>query len=365
MSSGLGGQQMALEFGIFDSFDLAHGSVGELLDGRLRFAQEVEQLGFHRYHVTEHHGTPLSVCPSPNLFVAALSRLTATMRVGTLVNVLPAYEPFRLAEEIATLDQLTHGRLDFGVGAGVSPIELGILGVSGEESRAIYQETLTAVTTALRTGRMTHRGTLLRDYDAALSVRPVQQPYPELWYASGSAATAEWAAANGINFVTRWEGGKVAEVASTYWTAWEKHRDEADRLNPIAGPPRLGISGPVVIAESRAHAEDVFQQANALHEERILHLWHERDDHRLDGVFAADRLLGNGNAVVGTANSVRDELVAQVETAGVNYLELKLVFGDIDVAEAAATARTITEHIAPAAREAADRAAGRFGRPTA
>jgi alkanesulfonate monooxygenase SsuD/methylene tetrahydromethanopterin reductase-like flavin-dependent oxidoreductase (luciferase family) len=352
---------MVLEFGIFDSLDLARSGPGQVLDDRLRFAQEVEGLGFHRYHVTEHHGTPLSVSPSPNLFLAALSACTSTMRVGTLVSVLPAYEPFRLAEEIATLDQLAHGRLDFGVGSGVSPLELGILGVSADHARAIYQETLTAVTTALRTGRMTHQGTLLRDYDAALSVRPVQQPYPELWYASGSAATAEWAAANGMNFVTRWQNGAVAEVATRYWTAWEKHRDDPDRLNPSPNTPRLGISGPVVIADGQAQAEDVFGRANSLHEQRLMHLWHEHGDHRLDGMFGTDRVLGNGNAVVGTADSVRDQLVAQVETSGVNYLELKLIFGDLALAEAVATARTVMRHIAPAAREAADRAARRHG----
>ncbi|QRP50320.1 LLM class flavin-dependent oxidoreductase [Amycolatopsis sp. FDAARGOS 1241] len=354
---------MVLEFGIFDSFDLAHGGVGELLDGRLRFAQEVERLGFAHYHVTEHHGTPLSVCPSPNLFVAALSRLTDTMRLGTVVNVLPAYEPFRLAEEIATLDQLTHGRLDFGVGSGISPLELGILGVRGDQAREIYQETLTAVTHALKRGRMTHRGTLLRDYDAALSVAPVQTPYPQLWYASGSAVTAEWAAANGINFVTRWEGGAVAEVGTRFWAAWDKHRGDDDRLNPITGQPRFGISGPVVVAGSQAEADDVFGRANELHERRLLQLWHEYDDHRLDGVFSAQHVLEKGNGIVGTADSVRDEIVAQVETSGVNYLELKIIFGDLGVDDAIATARTMIEHVAPAARAAADKAARRLGLP--
>ncbi|MER5450321.1 LLM class flavin-dependent oxidoreductase [Streptomyces sp. NPDC002766] len=356
---------MSLELGIFDSFDLAHGSVGELLDDRFRFAQEVERLGFAHYHVTEHHGTPLSVVPSPNLFVAALSRITSTLRIGTLVNVLPAYEPFRLAEEIATLDQLSHGRLDFGVGPGVSPLELGILGVQGDQAREIYEETLTAVTTALRTGRMKHRGTLLRDYDAALSVLPVQSPYPQLWYASGSAATAEWAASNGINFVTRWENGRVAEVGNTFWTTWEKHRADEDRLNPITGRPRLGISSPVVIAGSRAEAEDVFHRASDLFQQRILHLWHENDDHRLDGVFSAEKLLAKGNAFVGTADSVRDEIVAQIEASGINYLELSIIFGDIGLAEATATARAVADHVAPAAREAAQKTLSRRGVPVA
>jgi alkanesulfonate monooxygenase SsuD/methylene tetrahydromethanopterin reductase-like flavin-dependent oxidoreductase (luciferase family) len=354
---------MALEFGVFDSFDLAYGGAGELLDDRLRFAQEAERLGFARYHVTEHHGTPLSVCPSPNLFIAALSRLTSTMRLGTLVTVLPAYDPFRLAEEIATLDQLTHGRLDFGAGSGISPVELGILGVRADQARGIYQETLTAVTNALRTGRMTHQGELLRDYDAALSVLPVQRPYPQLWYASGSAAAAAWAAGNGVNFVTRWENGAVAEVGTTFWTAWEKHRDDADRLNPVPARPRFGISGPVVVASSPAEAEDVFGRANALHEERLLHLWHEHGDHRFDGAFSAEGVLAKGNGIIGTAGSVRDEIVAQVEASGVNYLELKIIFGDIAFDAAVTTARTITEHVAPAARDAADRAARRLGLP--
>jgi alkanesulfonate monooxygenase SsuD/methylene tetrahydromethanopterin reductase-like flavin-dependent oxidoreductase (luciferase family) len=354
---------MTLHLGIFDQFDLAHDGPGTVLDERLEFAAEVERIGFGHYHVTEHHGTPLSVCPSPNVFLAALSQRTSTIRVGTLVSVLPAYEPFRLAEEIATLDQLSHGRLDFGVGAGISPFELGILGVDASRSREIFQETLAAVTTALRTGRMTHTGRLLRDYDAALSIRPYQQPYPQLWYASGSAGSAEWAGANAINLVSRWEGGAIAEAAATYWTAWQKHRTDTDRLNPHVDVPRLGISGPVVIADSTAEAHDVFHRANSLHEKRLLHLWHERGEHRLDGVFGAERVLANGNAIVGTVESVRDEIVAQIEASGINYLECKLFFGDVGLERATATARAIADHIAPAANDAAARAARRMGLP--
>ena len=90
-----------MEFGIFDSFDLGRQGPGEVLAGRLRFAAEAERSGIGHYHVTEHHGTPLSVCPSPNLFLAALSQRTARMRLGVLVNVLPAHNVFRLAEAVA------------------------------------------------------------------------------------------------------------------------------------------------------------------------------------------------------------------------------------------------------------------------
>jgi len=346
---------MSLHFGIFDSFDLNHASVAELLDDRLRFAAEAERLGISHYHVTEHHGTPLSVCPSPNIFTAALTQRTSSMRIGALVNVLPAYDPFRLAEEIATLDQLAHGRLDLGVGAGVSPIELGFVRDGVDDARAVYQETLTAITAALATGRMTHAGTLLRSYDAALSVRPVQRPYPPIWYASGNAASAEWAGANSVNFVGRWENGAMADIAETYWTAWAKEDDHDLRLNPSVTDPRVGISGPVVIARSTAEAEDVFASANALHEQRILHLWHERGDHRLDGVFSTERVLAAGNGVYGTVAEVRDRIVHQVEHADINYYEMKIFFGDITLDQAQYTARAVMELIAPAAREAAVR----------
>src|SRR5882762_35324 len=103
---------MSFAFGIFDSFDLGISTPGEVLANRLDFAVAAEAAGIEHYHVTEHHGTPLSVCPSPNLFLAALSQRTSRMRLGPLVYVLPAYDPLRLAEEIAVLDQLSGGRLD-------------------------------------------------------------------------------------------------------------------------------------------------------------------------------------------------------------------------------------------------------------
>lgn len=336
------------EFGIFDSFDLGRGDARAVLADRLRFAVEAERLGIGHYHVTEHHGTPLSVCPSPNLFLAALSQRTTRMRIGALVNVLPAYDPFRLAEEIATLDQLCDGRLDLGVGSGVSPYELRILGVDMAEAKARYAEALGAITAALRTGRMRHDGTLLRSYDAEMSVRPVQRPYPPLWYASSNAATAEWAGRHAVNFVGRWNNGTITDTVETYWAAWQAHRDEPDRLNAHVAEPRVGIAGSVVIADSDEQAIDIFGRANDLFCERLTHLWHENDDHRLDSAFATNTTLANGAACVGTAATVRDQVVHQIETSGANYFEMSVFFGDMTLADAQHTLRAFTEHVTPA-----------------
>jgi alkanesulfonate monooxygenase SsuD/methylene tetrahydromethanopterin reductase-like flavin-dependent oxidoreductase (luciferase family) len=340
---------VTLEFGIFDSFDLGRTGPGELLGARLRFAVEAERLGIGHYHVTEHHGTPLSVCPSPNLFLAALSQRTERMRIGALVTVLPNYDPFRLAEEVATLDQLTGGRIDFGVGSGVSPHELAIFGVDPAQAKQRYAEALEAVTSALESGRMRHHGRLLRSYDAELSVLPVQRPYPPLWYASSNAASAEWAGRHAVNFVGRWNGGAITDTVATYWDAWERHRQDAHRLNRHVTTPRVGLASSVVISASTERAHDLFGRANDLFAERLTHLWHRHGEHRFDSAFATGPALARGAALVGTVAEVRDQVVHQIEVSGVNYFEMSVFFGDMTFEEALFTLRAFTEHIVPAA----------------
>lgn len=343
--------QPAFDFGIFDSFDLGESSPGQVIASRLDFAVAAEAAGIGHYHVTEHHGTPLSVCPSPNLFLAALSQRTTTMRMGALVHVLPAYEPLRLAEEIAILDQLSHGRLDVGVGSGISPYELAYFGVDAEQARDRYAETLAAVTAALATGRLTHRGVLLRDYDVELSVGTVQRPHPPLWYASSNTRSAEWAAANDVNFVGKWNGGSFAPAAQAYWQTWLERQEEP------AGqpPPRVGIAAHVCIGATDADAVERFRKAGAIHFGHLLSLWHKNGNHAFDFMADLDAGMKSGSALVGSAQTVRDLLSEQVRQAPVNYFEATLAFGDLTAEEAHANLAAFAETVMPAVREAAAR----------
>ena len=345
---------MTFAFGIFDSFDLGDSSPGQVISHRLGFAVEAERAGIGHYHVTEHHGTPLSVCPSPALFLAALSQRTVTMRIGALVHVLPAYDPLRLAEEIAVLDQLAGGRLDVGVGSGVSPYELAYFGVDPGQARARYTETLRVVIQALETGRMRHTGTLLRDYDVELSVGPGQRPPPPLWYASSNTATAEWAGANAVNFVGRWNGGGFIPAARAYWDAWRR-REDAD----TAPAPRIGTAAHVYVGHTDAVALDRFRKANDVFARQLLKLWHDHGNHNPDALYDTDRTLANGNALVGAPETVRDRLVEQVRQAPVNYFEATLAFGDLTPDEASANLAAFTETVMPAVRAAYEGKSGK------
>jgi alkanesulfonate monooxygenase SsuD/methylene tetrahydromethanopterin reductase-like flavin-dependent oxidoreductase (luciferase family) len=341
---------MTFEFGIFDSFDQGDSTPGQVIASRLDFAVEAERAGIAHYHVTEHHGTPLSVCPSPSLFLAALSQRTTTMRIGALVHVLPMYEPLRLVEEIAVLDQLTGGRLDMGVGSGVSPYELGYFGLDPAQARDRYAETLKAVTQALTTGRMRHKGTLLRDYDVELSVGPVQRPHPPLWYASSSTATAEWAGANGVNFVGRWNDGGFIPAARAYWDARRQQADAAG--SPAGAVPRIGTAAHVYIGRTDDEAVERFRKANDVFARQLLKLWHDHGNYGADHFYDTDKTMANGNALVGAAETVAVKLAAQVSQAPVNYFEATLAFGDLTLPEATANLTAFAETVMPAVRAA-------------
>ena len=131
-----------MKFGVFDHVDDSGLPLAEHLEARIRMAEAYDAHGFHCYHVAEHHGTPLGLAPSPGILFAALSQRTTRLRFGPLVYLLPIYNALRLVEEVAMLDALSNGRFQLGVGRGVSPIELGFLGLDMAEQRARFDEAL-------------------------------------------------------------------------------------------------------------------------------------------------------------------------------------------------------------------------------
>src|SRR6201987_2583712 len=117
-----------MKIGVFDHFDADGGSLAALYEWRLKLVEAYDRTGIDIYHLAEHHATPLGMAPSPSVFLSAVAQRTKHLRFGPLVYLLPFYHPIRLAEEIAMLDHLSHGRLELGIGRGQSPIELSLYG---------------------------------------------------------------------------------------------------------------------------------------------------------------------------------------------------------------------------------------------
>jgi alkanesulfonate monooxygenase SsuD/methylene tetrahydromethanopterin reductase-like flavin-dependent oxidoreductase (luciferase family) len=201
------GPATTLEVGIFDWIDASAGDPADVYERHLRVAEFADRTGFERYHVAEHHGTPLGLAGSPNVFLAAVAARTARIRLGPLVTLPPVFHPLRLIEETAMLDQLSRGRYDLGVGRGSVSFELTYFGLEPVETRELLDESLAILTQGFTTGKVDHAGKhyTIKDFHVTVPVR--QQPYPPLWYATRNAETMPWLGQQNVNVVSWALGG--------------------------------------------------------------------------------------------------------------------------------------------------------------
>src|SRR6185437_9713922 len=152
------GNGALMQFGVFDHVDRNDRPLAAQLDERIRYVALAEELGFYCFHVAEHHAAPINMVPVPGLFLGAAARATRRIRLGPLVYLLPLYSPLRLAEEICILDHMSDGRLDVGVGRGVSPFEMGYHKVEHDQSREIFFDAYACLTAALTTDTFSYQG---------------------------------------------------------------------------------------------------------------------------------------------------------------------------------------------------------------
>src|SRR5262249_1421236 len=110
-----------MKVGLFDHVEAADRPLATLFDERLAFVKAADEAGLYCLHVADHPATPLCMIPVPGVYLGAVARVTRRIRLGPLVYLLPLYSPLRLIEEICMLDHLSGGRLEVGVGRGVSP----------------------------------------------------------------------------------------------------------------------------------------------------------------------------------------------------------------------------------------------------
>src|SRR4051794_30436685 len=260
-----------MKFGVFDHIDEGGLAVGQQFEERLALIERYEQAGFHAYHLAEHHGTPLGHGPSPSVFIAAATQRTTTLRLGPLVYCLPLYHPLRLIEEVCMLDHLSDGRLQLGVGAGVSPIEVGFFEVDWDSRRERFDETFEILLEGLASDELTHHGPE-HHYDAVpMTLRPVQQPHPPLWFGISHTGRAEWVAEHEVNVVALLPAGMVRPITDAYRAAW------AARGRAPEDIPFMGVSRLIVVAETDDEAMSVARRAYRRWFHSINLLWRKYD----------------------------------------------------------------------------------------
>jgi alkanesulfonate monooxygenase SsuD/methylene tetrahydromethanopterin reductase-like flavin-dependent oxidoreductase (luciferase family) len=347
----------AVEFGIFEHVTRPPGvTPAELYEGRLALLRKADAAGFYGYHLAEHHGHALSATPSQAVFLAAAARETERLRLGMLVACLPLHHPIRLVEEICMLDQLSGGRLDLGVGRGISPFEHRLFGHDPDESRDRFAELLAMVVRGLSSGRIDSDGSEHYDFpEIELPVEPVQRPYPPLW----AAGNVDAAGRNGLNVVS---GLPVsADMRRRYDELWAESRRAADRLNPHVATPIVGSSQYVCIADTDEEAQRIGERALGVLGAFLARSVGREPPHLQDPdhpepptpLVKAVQSRAPGILVCGTAATVRDYYVRYAAERTVNYIVINVPFGDMSFAEAERTFDAFVGEVMPAVREAA------------
>ncbi len=342
---------LPLQFGIFDWIEWENQrQPHNIFEERLKLLEYADQAGFYCYHLAEHHITPLSLAPSPSVFLAAAQR-TRNIRLGPLVYLLPFYHPLRLLHEICMLDHLSGGRLELGVGRGIVPMEAEKFNVKEEESWDMFRESLDLLLTAFTHDVLTYEGKYYTYNDIRLWMHPLQQPYPPLWYASGNIDTVPWMARQGLNTAHGLEPAEAAKPHfDLYKQLWQEHRGDAQRLNGHVEQPKLGLLRHVLVAPTDAQAEAECRKAFKAWFYNINYLWAEAGSDRLDFIADIDQLLGGGVMIAGSPQTVRQQVQEAVDTSGVNYFCSVFAWGDLSHEQVMRSTRLFAEEVMPAFR---------------
>jgi len=340
---------MTLQFGWWDHFEQRSDMpLWQQYDERIELIRHAEELGFYGYHIAEHHFTTLDMAPSPMVFLAAAARRTSRIRLGTMVLCLPLYHPTRLVQEFCMLDQLSHGRFMPGVGRGIRDVEHEWFGLDPRQARGAYDETLSIVLQALRTGRIKHHGERYRYDDVQVHFEMVQKPYPRLWYAGNLQRAAE----QGMNAL----GRTTREMAEQFWQIWEAGRARKDPRF-MGDDPLVGSTRHIVVADTNAEALSLARRAFRAYAEHF-HATEARVDGGLPhfgalprpGGVNADAMIEAGHVLVGSAATVRDRLRHVVDAIGPkhNYLCAAFQWGDLTTEEARRSLDLFAAEVKPA-----------------
>ncbi len=318
---------MAFEFGMFHEFQrTAELSQPAAFARSFAEVDAAERWGLDAMWLAEIHVAPeRSVCAAPLTIAGAIAARTRRLKIGTAVQVLPLCHPLRIAEEAATVDQISEGRLIFGVGRSGFPRTYEAYGVPYGESRERFAETLEILKRAWTEDSFSYAGRFYKFDNVRLSPKPVQKPWPEIRIAANSPDTFPAIGRLGHGVFVAVRLGTLSELAPNiraYREAW--------RAAGHPGDGRVFLRAPVYVA-------DTAEQARREPEESIMYFYRYLGERLEDsatraGVRAIEDRAARGRRlqtitydealrdkmIVGTPEAVTDRLMQLREELGLD-----------------------------------------------
>jgi alkanesulfonate monooxygenase SsuD/methylene tetrahydromethanopterin reductase-like flavin-dependent oxidoreductase (luciferase family) len=347
-----------MEFGMFHEFPTLQGRTeSEAFDEALEQVDAAERWGLDVMWLAELHFEPRrSLLSSPLSIASAIAARTRRIKIGIAVQVLPLCHPLRLAEEAATVDQLSHGRLIFGVGRSGVAQTYEAYGVSYAESRERFREILDVLERAWTEPSLSYEGTYYRFKNVAVVPKPYQRPTPPIRIAASTPDTFPAIGRRGMPIFasvrhTTWSA--LAEQIRAYHAAWRE-----------AGHPGRGqvfVSAPTYVAETDERAR--FEPRGS-----IMHFYGEQANllegaaRLVDAETAARRMrrveqlrnidYGDAlhtNALVGAPDTIAEKLRALQQEIGLSGVLAELNCGGLIPHERVLNAmRLLCQEVKPA-----------------
>lgn len=342
-----------MKVGLFDHVGRSGKPIAQLFDERLQLFAEADSAGFYAVHIAEHHCSPVNMAPSPSVFLAALARETKQIRLGPLCYLLTLYSPLRMIEEISMIDHLSHGRMEVGVGRGVSPFELGYHNVDHSKSRDIFFDAYACIRAGLGTRTLTYHGEHYRYEDVPIELHPMQSQGPAFWYGSSNTTGASWAGENGMHFTANGPTQFARANIAAYRQALLARGGPEHAKPEFSGGAAIGALRQIVVAETDEYALRIAAPAARTHLAELNHLRNRHNvtefTSRLNVPRAAtlDGMIEEGTLIAGSPETVYSSLARQTEELGTNYVLAYMMFGEMSLGDATRSLRLFTDRVMP------------------
>ena len=343
-----------MKVGIFDHVERASDRpMAQTLDERLKFAAAADEAGIYCLHIAEHHATPLNLVPVPGVYLGAVARATKRMRLGPLCYLLPLYSPLRLAEEIAMLDHLSNGRLEIGVGRGVSPYELAYHKIVHADSREIFIDAYNCLIAALTSEKFSYEGKHYTYKDVPMALRPLQQPTPPFWYGSSNTTGAAWSGDHGMHFVANGPTDYAKVNIDAYREALAKRGGPEHPKPEFKNGAAIGALRHIVVAETDEEARKLAKPNVDYHVGSLnwLRKQHAQNDAQVRGLvprgMTFEEWEKDGMAIAGSPKTVLAEIERQADKLGLNYLLTYLFFGNLTLEQAMRSLELMRTEVMP------------------
>lgn len=245
-----------MKFGLFGGAQAVPGEVvTEAALGYHEYGDYIrlaEKLGYSSAWLVEHHFTGFSQLSATLNYISYLSGITSKIRLGNAVVVIPWHNPILLAEQIATVDQLSKGRYDFGLGRGYRANEFHGFGMDMADAQDIFEESVMLLKRSFtEIERWSYKSDRWTFNDIIVEPPVVQKPYPPMWVGAGSEASIRKVAQNDFNL--------LLDQMSPFEAIGEKirvYRDELDKLGKDYDPDRVAVTRGFMVANNDNQRSD-------------------------------------------------------------------------------------------------------------